>query len=219
MVLNIADLFEHTVDLVPGRTAAICGEVRRGYAELEARANRLAHYLAGRGVGPGDHVGVYTRNAIEALETMLAAYKLRAVAINVNYRYVCAELRYLFDNADLVALVHERRFAHLVAEVLPEVPGLGHVLVVEDGTEDDYTAYGGVEYEEALVSASPERDFPERSPDDRYVLYTGGTTGYPKGVVWRHADVWRVLGGGMDFHTGVELDEWQQACQGPGASP
>jgi acyl-CoA synthetase (AMP-forming)/AMP-acid ligase II len=86
MALNIADLFEHSVDLVPHRTAVLCGERRLTYAELEERANRLAHHLARHGVGPGSHVGVYLRNRAEALETMLAAYKLRAVAININYR-------------------------------------------------------------------------------------------------------------------------------------
>src|SRR5882757_7704344 len=135
MAPNIADLFEHAVDLMPDRTAVLCGERRLTFSALEERANRLAHHLARHGVGPGAHVGVYLRNRAEALETMLAAYKLRAVAINVNYRYVRDELRYVFDNADLVALVHERRSAEVVAEVLPDVPGLRHVVVVDDGGE------------------------------------------------------------------------------------
>ncbi len=215
MAYNIADLFEHAVDLTPARLALVCGERRVTFAELEARANRLAHHLSDHGLGQGSHIGVYSRNCIEAVETMLAAYKLRAVAINVNYRYVPNELRYIFDNADLSALVHERRYSDYVAEVLPDVPALRHVLVVEDGTEADFSAYGGVEYESALDGSRPDRDFPERSSDDLYLLYTGGTTGYPKGVMWRHEDVWRVLGGGIDFMTGERLaDEWQQAREG-----
>src|SRR5207248_3224930 len=151
----------------------------------------------------------------EALEAMVAAYKLRAVAVNINYRYVQNELRYVFDNADLVALVHERRYAPLVAEVLPDVPNLKQVLVVDDESGEDFASFGGVAYETALASASPERDFGERSPDDIYILYTGGTTGDPKGVLWRHEDVWRVLGGGIDFMTGEPLaGEWQQARDG-----
>jgi acyl-CoA synthetase (AMP-forming)/AMP-acid ligase II len=212
---NIADLFEHAVDRTPDRTALICGGRKATFAQLEERANRLAHHLADQGIGQGSHIGVYSRNSIEAVETMLAAYKLRAVAINVNYRYVPAELRYLFDNADLTALVHERRYSDFVAEVLPDIPDLRHVLVVDDGSDADYSPYGGIEYESAVDSGDPGRDFPERSSDDLYLLYTGGTTGKPKGVMWRQEDVWRVLGGGIDFVTGERVpDEWSQSRQG-----
>ncbi|MPY96415.1 MAG: AMP-binding protein [Actinophytocola sp.] len=217
MALNIADLLEHAVDAAGDRTAVICGDRQVSYLELDERANRLAHHLAAAGVGKGDHIGIYSRNSIETIEAMFAAYKLRAIAINVNYRYVADELRYLFDNADLVALVHERQYAPTVAEVLPSAPKLRNIVVVEDGSDADYT---GVEYETALAAQSPERDFPERSADDIYILYTGGTTGYPKGVMWRHEDVWRVLGGGIDFMSGEYVpDEWtmaEQAKQGPG---
>ncbi|HWC84303.1 MAG TPA: acyl-CoA synthetase [Pseudonocardiaceae bacterium] len=212
MALNIADLIEHAVDLVPERVAVVCGDRSVTFAELEARTNSLAHHLAANGVGEGDHVGVYCRNSIEAVEAMIATYKLRAVAINVNYRYVRTELRYLFDNADLVALVHDRAYAPLVADVRADAPQLKHVIVVEDGTD---TEFGGVAYDDALADGSPERDFAPRSADDRYLLYTGGTTGNPKGVIWRHEDVWRVLGGGIDFMSGAKVtDEWQQARQG-----
>ncbi|SDY30501.1 Acyl-CoA synthetase (AMP-forming)/AMP-acid ligase II [Amycolatopsis xylanica] len=211
MALNIADLLEHAVDAVPDRIAVSCGDRQVTFAQLDARANRLAHHLAAHGVGQGDHIGVYSRNSIEALETMFAAYKLRAIAVNVNYRYVHAELKYLFDNADLVALVHERRYSDKVAAVLPETPKVKHVVVIEDGTEGT----GGLSYETALAEGSPERDFGERSADDLYILYTGGTTGYPKGVLWRHEDIWRTLGGGINFVTGEHLaDEWTQAEQG-----
>ncbi|WP_179956726.1 acyl-CoA synthetase [Amycolatopsis anabasis] len=215
MALNIADLLEHAVDAVPDRAAIICGSRQVTFAQLEERANRLAHHLAEHGVGPGSHVGVYSRNSIEAVEAMVAAYKLRAIAVNVNYRYVHGELRYLFTNADLVALVHERQYADKVAAVLPEAPKLKHVVVVDDGSDADYARYGGVDYEAALAESSPERDFGERSNDDLYILYTGGTTGYPKGVLWRHEDIWRALGGGINFVTGEYVpDEWTLAEQG-----
>ena len=215
MAFNLADLIEPTVDLVGDRTAVVVGDRRVTYAQLEERANRLAHHLAANGVTQGSHVGVYSHNAIEFVETMFAAFKLRAVPINVNFRYVAEELEYLFDNADLVALVHQRQFAPLVAQVLPQCPLIKHVVVIEDGSDADYTSYGGVEYESALADASPERDFDPRSDDDIYVLYTGGTTGMPKGVVYRHEDVWRVLGGGIDFQTGEHInDEWKQAKTG-----
>ncbi|MEV4316611.1 acyl-CoA synthetase [Actinocrispum sp. NPDC049592] len=210
MAFNIADLVEHAVDVVPERIAAICGERRVTYAQLEERTNRLAHYLAAQGVGRGSHVGVYSRNSIEAVETMVAAYKLRAVAVNVNYRYVANELKYIFEDADLTALVHERCYADKVAQARTEK--LKHVIVVDDDSGLDYS---GEEYESALTQGSPERDFEPRSADDTYILYTGGTTGNPKGVVWRQEDVWRVLGGGIDFYSGARIeDEWQQANSG-----
>jgi acyl-CoA synthetase (AMP-forming)/AMP-acid ligase II len=200
VAINIADLFEHAVDAFPDRAAIACGDSMASFAELEGRANRLAHYLAERGVGRGSHVGLYVRNSIEAIQVMIAAYKLRAVPINVNFRYVENELRYLFDNADLVALVHDREFADRVAAVLPDVPGLRTVLAIE-------------ELAEVTANSAPERDFGERSPDDLYVLYTGGTTGHPKGVMWRHEDVWRTLGGGIDFVTGTPLPDEFAQCQ------
>ena len=219
MVANIADLFEHAADLFPQRLAVACDGAETTFGQLEERANRLAHHLAGRGVGQGTHVGVYARNSISFVESLIAAYKCRAVPINVNYRYVENELRYLFRDADITALVHDRRFADRVANVLPDVPGLDTVLVVDDGSTAgstaDYERYGGVAYEDALAAASPDRDFGPRSPDDIYMLYTGGTTGYPKGVIWRHEDVWRVLGGGIDFLTGLPMeDEWAQSKRG-----
>jgi acyl-CoA synthetase (AMP-forming)/AMP-acid ligase II len=203
VAINIADLFEHAADAFAERTAIACGERTVTFAELEARANRLAHHLAGHGVGKGSHVGFYARNSIEVIETIIAAYKLRAVPVNVNYRYVENELRYLFDNADLVALVHDEEFADRVAAVRGDTPRLRTTLAI------------GPEFESAIADSSPERDFGERSPDDLYVLFTGGTTGNPKGVMWRHEDVWRVLGGGIDFYTGEPLaDEWAQSRKG-----
>src|SRR5437899_12601584 len=102
---NLADLFESIVDAVPDRLALVCGERRLTYAELDARANRLARTLLALGVRPGDHVGIHLYNGTEYLECMLAAFKVRAVPVNVNYRYVAGELRSLFRDADLVALV------------------------------------------------------------------------------------------------------------------
>jgi len=212
MAFNIADLIEHSVDLFPERTAVVCGDRRVTYGEVEERANRLAHHLAANGVGKDDCVGIYSMNSIEWVETMLAAFKLRAVPINVNYRYVESELRYIFDNADLKALVHQRQYAPLVDAVLPDCPLLKHVIVVEDGSD---VAFNGTAFEEAVASGAPERDFGARSDDDLYILYTGGTTGMPKGVVYRHEDVWRVLGGGIDFQTRERItDEWTQAKKG-----
>ncbi len=212
MALNIADLFEHADDAFGERLAVACGDDERTYAELEDRTNRLAHHLASQGVGPGSHVGVYGRNSMALLETIIAIYKLRAVFININYRYVAGELQYVLSDSECVALVHDRGLSPVVAQALPNCTAVKGVVVIEDGSD---ASFDGVSYEDALAAASPERDFGPRSSDDIYMLYTGGTTGYPKGVVWRHEDVWRALGGGIDHVTGEVLkDEWAQVERG-----
>jgi 3-oxocholest-4-en-26-oate---CoA ligase len=212
VALNIADLAEHAIDAVPDRVALICGDDQLTYGQLEEKANRLAHYLIDQGVRKDDKVGLYCRNRIEIVIGMLGIVKAGAILVNVNYRYVEGELKYLFENSDMVALVHERRYADRVANVLPETPNVKTVLVVNDGSDDEYQRYGGVEFYSAIAQGSPERDFGGRSADDIYLLYTGGTTGFPKGVMWRHEDIYRVLFGGTDFATGEFVkDEYDLA--------
>ena len=217
MALNIADLFEHAVDAAPDNLALRVGERTITYGDLEAQANRLAHHLSAQGVGHGDHVGIYAKNSIEHVVAVLAVVKIRAVCINVNYRYVEGELNYLFDNADVVALIHERTYAPLVAKCFPKHDRLRTAVVVPDvidpADESDVSGYGGVHWDDALSGQSAERDFGERSGDDLHIIYTGGTTGFPKGVMWRHEDFWRVLGGGIDFYTGTALEEMDQSGQ------
>jgi 3-oxocholest-4-en-26-oate---CoA ligase len=214
MALNIADLFEHAVDAVPERLAIACGDETITYADLEQMSNQVAHCLAAGGVGPGDHVGIYGRNSIELVASFLASYKLRAIPVNVNYRYVEAELQYLFGEAEFKGLVHDRQYADKVGAVLPDYPDLGVVLVIEDGSDLPRPA-GAADFHAAISGVPAVRDFGERSADDIYMLYTGGTTGYPKGVLWRHEDVWRTLGGGIEFTTGERLpDEWEQIRRG-----
>jgi acyl-CoA synthetase (AMP-forming)/AMP-acid ligase II len=219
VALNIADLAEHAIDAVPDRVALICGDDQLTYAQLEEKANRFAHYLIDQGVKKDDKVGLYCRNRNEIVIAMLGIVKAGAILVNVNFRYVESELRYLFDNSDMVALVHERQYADRVANVLPETPNVKTVLVVEDGSDKDYQRYGGVEFYTALEQGSPQRGFGPRSADDIYLLYTGGTTGFPKGVMWRHEDIYRVLLGGTDFATGEyikdEYDLAKQAAAGP----
>nr|WP_211247700.1 acyl-CoA synthetase [Cryptosporangium arvum] len=202
----MADLVEHAVDLVPDRDALVFGERRATYAQFEARANQLAHHLARHGVKPGDHVALHSANSMEAAETMFAVCKLRAATINVNFRSTENELRYVLRDSDAVAVVSQRGLAAEVGAVRADCPDLKHVLEFGDQ---------GTEYEDALAGESPERDFPERDPNDLFIIYTGGTTGRPKGVMWRQEDIWRVLGGGVDFMTGEPIqDEWEQARSG-----
>jgi acyl-CoA synthetase (AMP-forming)/AMP-acid ligase II len=208
---NIADLYEHTVDLVPDREVLVVGEERRTFRELEARANQLAHHLLAQGIEPGDHLGIYGANSVEWIEAALAAYKVRAVPVNVNYRYVEDELSYLFDNADLKALVYDRGLAPRIDAVRDALPLLQHLVHVEDGT-NAAPATGSVAFDDALAGQSTERDFAPRSDDDHYIIYTGGTTGMPKGVIWRHEDVFFALGGGIDAYTNERVaDEWTLA--------
>ena len=217
MAHNIADLFEHAVDAAPDNRALKVGDRVVTYAELEADANRLAHYLQAQGVGPGDHVAIYAKNSIEHVVAVLGVVKIRAVNINVNYRYVEAELDYLFDNADVVAVLHERTYAPLVAACFPKHDRLRLAVAMPDAIEpddaSDVSSYGGVLWADALAGQSAERDFAARSADDIHIIYTGGTTGFPKGVMWRHEDFWRVLGGGIDFYTGAPLEELDQSKQ------
>jgi acyl-CoA synthetase (AMP-forming)/AMP-acid ligase II len=199
---NLADLFELVADAIPEREAMVAGAHRLTYGDLEERANRLAHHLLAVGVRAGDHVGLQLLNGSEYVEGMLGAFKIRAVPINVNYRYVDAELAYLFDDADLVAVVHHRQFSPRVAAVASGLPLLDSLVVVEDGS-DEPRAPGAVGYEDALVAASRIRDFGPRSGGDIYCAYTGGTTGMPKGVLWRQEDIFfAAMGGGDPLQSG-----------------
>jgi 3-oxocholest-4-en-26-oate---CoA ligase len=199
---NLADLFEQAADAWPGRPYLTAAGVKRTYGEMDARANQLAHHLAQQGIGPGDHVGIYGLNSVQWVEALWALFKLRAVWININYRYVEDELAYLFDNADLKYLLVDPEWADRSASVAPTLPRLVF----------------GAEYEAALSAQSPSRHFAPRSNDDIYILFTGGTTGMPKGVVWRHEDVLMALGGGIDIRTSERItspDEFIAKGNGP----
>jgi acyl-CoA synthetase (AMP-forming)/AMP-acid ligase II len=207
MEFNLADLYEAVADAVPERIALIAGDRRLTYRDLDERANRVAHYLRDVGVLPGQHVGIYSFNRAEWLESMLGCFKARAVPINVNYRYVVEELRYLFDNADLVALVFEAEFGPLVASALPGLPKLRHLVQLDDGTGTVTAGLDAVDYEKALSASksSARGGLLPRSSDDLYVLYTGGTTGMPKGVMWRAEDIFfAAMGGGNYGGPGIE---------------
>ena len=205
MAYNIADLFEHTVDAVPDRVALVDGDVRLTYRQLDERANRFGHFLQSKGVGPGDHVGIYAQNSHQWLEAMLGSLKVRAVPINVNYRYVTDELSYLIGNAELVACVYDQEYADRLAAVADRSPKLTTFVHIEDDSGADTEVLGSIAFESAIESGGTERDFPERTSDDIYVIYTGGTTGMPKGVMWRHEDIFFALGQGIDALTGEKV--------------
>ncbi len=188
MEFNLVDIFESLADTVPDNVAVVCGEDRLTYGQLDKRANRLAHFLASKGVGAGDHIGLYLFNSAEYIEAMIAALKIRAVPINVNYRYVADELRYLFDDADMVALVHQREFGSVAQTAAAGLDKLKLFVAVDAGSEAELAA-NTIGYEEAMAQGAESRDFEPRSADDLYIIYTGGTTGMPKGVMWRQEDL------------------------------
>jgi acyl-CoA synthetase (AMP-forming)/AMP-acid ligase II len=208
MEFNLADLFECVAARVPEREAIVWRDQRLTYRQLDERANRLAHAMQSLGVGPGDHIGVYMYSRPEFLETMLAGYKIRAVPVNVNYRYVADELAYLFSNADLVAVVHEGVFSATIAAIRDRAPMLRTLITVDDGDTLPGDPPDATPYEQALSAASPKQDFGPRSADDVYLLYTGGTTGVPKGVMWRQEDIFfATLGGGSAGSTELQRPE------------
>ncbi|WCO69014.1 AMP-binding protein [Iamia majanohamensis] len=187
---NLADLFEAVVDRVGPREAVVSGVQRLTYDQLDGRANRVAHVLARHGVGPGDRVGLSVRNGHEHLAALLGAYKLRAVPFNVNYRYTADEMAYLFADARPRVVLHGPDVGPAVDQAVAARHAAGDTLVALPGR--------GPSHEGLLAASSPVRpDVPGRSGGDRYLLYTGGTTGMPKGVEWRHEDiVFAALGAG-----------------------
>ncbi|EPD63042.1 acyl-CoA synthetase [Streptomyces sp. HGB0020] len=215
MEYNLADLFESVVDVVPDREALVYidhpgtgAERRLTYAQLDAAANRIGHHLLDAGIRPGEHLGLHLYNGIEYLQTVFGCLKARIVPVNVNYRYVEDELVYLYRDADLVALVFDAEFDGRVAASLPHCPKLRHLVRVGgDGGQ-----IAAVPFTEAEAGGSPERGFPVRSGDDQFIIYTGGTTGMPKGVMWRQEDLFfSGLGGGAP--TGEPVTKPQELAE------
>jgi 3-oxocholest-4-en-26-oate---CoA ligase len=197
---NVAGLHEAIAAAVPDRECIVAGGVRRTWAEVTDRTRRLAAVLADAGVGlrpgtgrelppwesPHDHVALYLHNGHEYLEGLLGAWKARAVGVNVNYRYVATELAYVLDDSRAAAVVFHGAFASTLAEVVDGLPALHLLLQVDDGSGAPLLP-GARWYHDALAAADP-RPPGELPPDDRYILYTGGTTGMPKGTLWRQGD-------------------------------
>lgn len=220
MANNFADLFEHAVDAMPERVALIQQERRLSFRDLDIRANRLAGQLAARGVGHGTHVGFQLHNSIETMETLIACFKLAAVPININYRYGPTELAYVYGNADLEVLLYHACYGEAVHEALTQTPALRTVIRVDDDRAATGPGEGDLRYDALIAQGKPFRPTVTRTADDLFMMYTGGTTGLPKGVMWRQEDMWRVLGGGIDFYSGEPVrDEYQQSATGAQGVP
>ncbi|OBK90682.1 acyl-CoA synthetase [Mycolicibacter sinensis] len=218
MEFNLAQVFSAVASAIPDRDCVVFGDRRFSYAQIEGRARRLARVLHERGLGARrerselaahesgqSHLALYLANGNEYLEGMLGAYHARVAPFNVNYRYVADELVYLLADASAEAIMYHARFAPTLAEALAQagdqLPAMLLIHIDDDSGNDPLP--GALRYEELLATASDEPLNLPLSADDLYVLYTGGTTGMPKGVLWRQHDIFINAMGGREFGTGA----------------
>ncbi|HEV7523358.1 MAG TPA: acyl-CoA synthetase [Acidimicrobiia bacterium] len=192
MTWNLATAFESVADAIPDRVALIQGDRRISWRSFDERAARIAAAFTAAGLGPDSKVASYMYNCNEYTEALYGTFKMRGVPVNVNYRYLEDELVYLLDNSDAEVLLFHGSLGDHVAKVRDRAPNVKLWIQVDDGSPQQAFA---AEYEELLARHTPMERI-ERSGDDLYFLYTGGTTGMPKGVMWRNEDLFGVLGDG-----------------------
>ncbi|HPU38943.1 MAG TPA: acyl-CoA synthetase [Microthrixaceae bacterium] len=227
---DLATVSEVVAAAVPDREAVIFGDRRLTFSQLAERSRRLASFLHDRGLGchterselashesGQDHVALYLYNGNEYVEGILGCAKARAVSFNVNYRYVAEELRYLLDNAGARGIIFHATFAPVVADLLETMPPderarIGVLMQVADDSGEALVD-GAVDYEEALAASDPAGPGLIPSPDDLYIVYTGGTTGMPKGVLWRSDDIFMNAMGGKEVGTWVEMESYDQIAE------
>lgn len=227
----VSSVAEAVAAAIPDREFIVQGAHRYTYAEIVKRANRLAHFLHSRGLGCqlercdlANHdvgqslLGIYAYNGNEYVEGMLGAFRARVAPFNVNYRYIKDELRYLLTDSGPTGLLYHGAFAPRLAEVLPKLPGVRLLIQIADDSGNRLLE-GAVDYES--IVADGDTDLPEvkPSPDDLYILYTGGTTGYPKGVLWRQHDIFMAAFGGRNFLTGKMATSVEQIARQAAAQP
>jgi fatty-acyl-CoA synthase len=226
---NLARVFDTVAEAVPDREAIVWGDRRITYAQLADRSHRLATYLRSRGLGVRteryglaghesgqDHLGIYLYNGNEYIESMLASFQARVAPFNVNYRYVEEELIYLLDNSACRALVYHATFAPTLAAIRDKLPQLEVLVQLADESGNELLD-GAVDYDEVIASTEPDLAGVEPSPDDLYILYTGGTTGMPKGVLWRQHDVFLSCMGGRNIMTWAVVEDYDEIARNAAA--
>lgn len=222
---DLSTVFKTVAEAVPDNTFLVWRDRRLSYAESDARVDGVAHYLTSVGLGchterdrlqghesGQDHLGIYLRNGNEYLEAMIGSYRARVAPFNVNYRYVDEELTYLLTDADAKALVYAAEFAPQVAAVRDRLPNLRVLIQVADDSGNELLP-GAVDYESIVTTPAPAGGMPTPTGDDLYILYTGGTTGMPKGVLWRQHDIFLSSMGGRPFGSDTFLSSYEELAE------
>jgi 3-oxocholest-4-en-26-oate---CoA ligase len=225
VTFDLSSVFSTVVAAIPDHTALLWRDRRLTYAELDARVAGVAHYLTSVGLGcrteraaleghesGQDHIGLYLRNGNEYLEAMIGAYRSRVAPFNVSYRYVEEELLYLLNDSSASALVYNAEFAPRVAAIRDRLPHLKVLIQVADHTGNELLP-GAVDYESIVATPAPAAGMPTPTGDDLYVLYTGGTTGMPKGVLWRQHDIFISAMGGRPFGSSTALASYDEIAE------
>ncbi|MFG1922937.1 acyl-CoA synthetase [Cryptosporangium sp. NPDC048952] len=225
---NLAQVFQTVADSIPDTEAVVLRNRRLTYREMNEHADGIAHYLADRGLGVRknraelaghesgqDHIGLYLRNCPEYIEAMVAGHRARLAPFNVNYRYVAEELSYLLTDARARALVYHAEFAPRVQEIRDRLPDL-EVLIQVDDDSGNALLEGAVAFESILDTTG---DLAPASGDDLLILYTGGTTGMPKGVLWRQDDIYVAAMGGTPFGSPDPYPSYEAIAAAAAANP
>ncbi|MBK8306337.1 MAG: acyl-CoA synthetase [Gammaproteobacteria bacterium] len=221
MEFSLAEVHDRIGMALGDREAIVFGKRRLRYRELAERSRRLANILLGAGLrvtkerhelagheSGQDHLAIYLYNGNEYIEGMLGAFKARVAPLNINYRYVEEELIQLLRDSRARAILYHAEFAPTLGNILPGLPQLRLLIQVADGSGNALLP-NAIDYEEALAASSPEPPPVSPSPDDLYIVYTGGTTGMPKGVLWRSADIFVRGMGGVTWGTNDEFDSME----------
>ncbi|MBI3214328.1 MAG: acyl-CoA synthetase [Mycobacterium sp.] len=222
---DLSAVFQAVADAIPDNEVLVWRDRRFTYAQLAARVDGVANYLTAAGLGchterdalaghesGQDHIGLYLRNGNEYLEAMIAGYRARVAPFNVSYRYVEEELIYLLNDSGATALVYNAEFAPRVAAIRDRVPQLRVLLQVADESGNALLP-GAVDYESVVSTEAPAQPRPAPTGDDLYILYTGGTTGMPKGVLWRQHDIFISAMGGKPFGTDTALTSYEEVAE------
>lgn len=228
---DLSSVFKTVAAAIPDATFVVWRDRRLSYGAMDLRVDGVANYLAAAGLGcqsernhlaghqsGQDHLGIYLRNGNEYLESMIAGFRARVAPFNVSYRYVEEELVYLLNDAGSAALVYNAEFAPRVAAIRDRLPHLRVLIQVADDSGNELLP-GAVDYESITTTREPKEGLPAPTGDDLYILYTGGTTGMPKGVLWRQHDIFVSAMGGRPVGGTSALESYEQLAVQAQGSP